>query len=681
VKTARPVIHARDHLPGGADPMLPGLVTGPNFPDSVFAIPDIRGYWRLGDGEAPYLDTSRYNITAPANATRTVAGGSGDYFSMNLDYSPGGLLVADDGAVKFNAPGSTDPPTVRGDFLTVGISPTAGDYQNRFAFPDRHPFTIVAWVQPGASGRTFTGPIFNTIAVNGTVGDNGWRLELQWPSMVVGLTRAGAVPAGGSYTSALSTAPVPAGSWSFVAGTYDGTTSRVYINGVLAGALDDTQTWNSINYGTIPQLATGPLRPAGDGFGYYFGGLDEVVVWARALTADELLGLYQSGSGSTGDGTGGGGTGGGGAPGNVLTLNPDGTTTWQPPTVEVGGGGVNPPPVDETPADSSEPAGTGPTTASGWHLNAHFETVVLHDPNPGRFDVPTMKWVRVPFTSITIYRTWEPTVDAEVLKTARLKDDRGLMQAARDGILHINPDMAWPDAPPMDVWIDDDIVSHPEHHLVEGWFPIEYPVLDAQYLPENDVELGTLGPTPDAPRPGVSVIGQDGYQRASRFMNLSTGSVLRIRAGSTDRAFGNWWFWGTADDSTGAGDGPGTGNADNPFPVWGEWPARPIHMTLPYPQLSPVESRVWYQDYQGMAGLGFGPYRGVTAGANFSAGANLCMQAWQDTPWLLRFSTARFPAYRGFDADYNGFPHLAVSYHYDPDTINHTTGRLLLPAT
>jgi len=57
------------------------------------------------------------------------------------------------------------------------------------------------------------------------------------------------------------------------------------------------------------------------------------------------------------------------------------------------------------------------------------------------------------------------------------------------------------------------------------------------------------------------------------------------------------------------------------------------------------------------------------------------MQAWQDSPWLLRFSTGRFPAYRGFDQDYNGFPHLAVTYHYDPDTIDHTTGKLLLPAT
>jgi hypothetical protein len=364
-----------------------------------------------------------------------------------------------------------------------------------------------------------------------------------------------------------------------------------------------------------------------------------------------------------------------------LTVDENGNPVWAPPTVEVSGGGVNPAPVDETPADSSNPAGSGPTTSSGWHLDAHVETVVLHDPNPGRFDVSTMKWVRVPFTSITIYRTWEPTVDAEVLKTARLKDDRGLMQAAKNGILHINPDMAWPDAPPMNVWLDDSLVSHPERHLVEGWFSIEYPVLDARYLPENDVELGTLGPTPDAPRPGVDVLVADGYQRAARFMNVSTGSVLRFHAGSTDRSIINWWFWGSADDSTGDGDGPGTGNADNPLPIWGDWPARPIHMSPPYPQLNPTDSKAYYKDYQGMAGNGFGPYRGLTAGTNLSAGANLCMQAWQDTPWLLRFSTARFPAYRGFDQDYNGFPHLAVTYHYDPDTIDHTTGKLLLPAT
>jgi hypothetical protein len=499
--------------------------------------------------------------------------------------------------------------------------------------------------------------------MNGAAALNGWGLRVRYPTLEVDFLRA----QDATHYHSATAPPVTAGETVMVVGTYDGALIRLYVNGVLAASVADT---SSLAYSGSNSVRVG-------GFWWdlhtystwqsFYGVIDEVAVYGSVLSDSDVAALYQTGAAVQ--------------PGDVLTLDENGNPVWAPPTVEITGGGVNPAPVDETPADSSHPAGSGPTTSSGWHLDAHVETVVLHDPNPGRFDVPTMKWVRVPFTSITIYRTWEPTVDAEILKTARLKDDRGLMQAAKNGILHITPDMAWPDAPPMNVWIDDSIVSHPEHHLVEGWFSIEYPVLDFRYLPENDVELGTLGPTPDAPRPGVDVLVADGYQRAARFMNLSTGSVLRFHAGSTDRSIINWWFWGTANDSTGDGDGPGTGNADNPLPIWGDWPARPVHMSPPYPQMNPTDSKAYYKDYQGMAGNGFGPFRGLTAGTNLSAGANLCMQAWQDSPWLLRFSTARFPAYRGFDQDYNGFPHLAVTYYYDPDTIDHTTGRLLLPAT
>jgi hypothetical protein len=524
--------------------------------------------------------------------------------------------------------------------------------------------TAICWINPAAgSNPAWELPIIGTWDHFRT----GWILYLDHN------TRQLVWNAGNGTTSDFLLGPaVPPGTWTMVAVTKSAADGiKLYVNGsqvaaAAAGPFIGAVTGHGIRVGAIDFDGTGS-----DAYTFH-GNLAGAVFVASALSGGQILEAYNAGFASVAGPAG---------EGLVLTVDENGNPVWAPPTVEVSGGGVNPAPVDETPADSSDPAGSGPTTSTGWHLDAHVETVVLHDPNPGRFDVPTMKWVRVPFTSITIYRTWEPTVDAAVLKTARLKDDRGLMQAAKNGILHINPDMAWPDAPPMNVWIDDAIVSHPEQHHVEGWFSIEYPVLDARYLPENDIELLTLGPTPPAPRPGVDVLPADGYQRASRFMNVSTGSVLRSHAGSAARAIINWWFWGEAEISTGAGDGPGTGNLDNPFPIWGDWPTRPIHMTPPYPQLNPTDSRAYYHDSVGMAGQGFGPYRGLEAGTNLSAGANLCMQAWQDTPWLLRFSTARFPAYRGFDADYNGFPHLAVTYHYDPDTINHTTGKLLLPAT
>jgi len=666
VKAVKPIIHGRDHLAGGADP-IPLLPPAGGTVDEIILATFPGAYYKLNETAGIWADSSG----GGRDATYTGLGARG--IPAPLDENDGSLCAQVNGTV----PVPTTAPAAAIGTATDGM----------FVFAGVAPFTVSGLINPAVVPADHSD---RSMGICGNVENpassaQGWGLFILSHLMDPGATGGSysGVPArvcfrrtavsGGLVVQEAVGPSLAAGGWVRVTGVFDGTTMGLW--------LDDAQVASSS--GTTASLPSGSamdmFRIGDCGIAEGFGGnlapfnglIDSVIVWDRALTIEEIQSIV--GSDPTHPVPGG--------EGDVLTSDGEGGTSWEPPSVEVSGGGVNPAPVDETPANSSHPAGSGPTTSTGWHLNAHVETVVLHDPNPGRFDVPTMKWVRVPFTSITIYRTWEPTVGATVLKTARLKDDRGLMPAAKNGILHINSDMAWPDAPPMNVYIDDDIVSHPEHHLVEGWFSIEYPVLDARYLPENDVELLTLGPTPDAPRPGVDVLVQDGYQRASRFMNLSTGSVLRFHAGSTDRSFGNWWFAGTADNSTGAGDGPGTGNLDNPFPIWGDWPARPIHMTPPYPQLNPTDSRAYYHDYQGMAGLGFGPYRGVTAGTNLSAGANLCMQAWQDTPWLLRFSTARFPAYRGFDQDYNGFPHLAVTYHYDPDTINHTTGKLLLPAT
>jgi hypothetical protein len=102
-----------------------------------------------------------------------------------------------------------------------------------------------------------------------------------------------------------------------------------------------------------------------------------------------------------------------------------------------------------------------------------------------------------------------------------------------------------------------------------------------------------------------------------------------------------------------------------------------LHLPLPYPQLSPTDSRGYYVDSVGDPGWRFDK---LSVATTLSAGANLCLQAWQDSPWLIRFSTDRFPAFHGYTGSYRGFPYLYISFAYDPDTIDHTTGKLLLPA-
>jgi hypothetical protein len=87
-----------------------------------------------------------------------------------------------------------------------------------------------------------------------------------------------------SWQNASSPASMQAGVWTHVAGTFDGTTIKTYINGVLEGSLDISGS--AINYLTKTPLQIGeePGYP-----GRFFHGLiDEVRVWNYARTSQEL---------------------------------------------------------------------------------------------------------------------------------------------------------------------------------------------------------------------------------------------------------------------------------------------------------------------------------------------------------------------------------------------------------
>jgi Concanavalin A-like lectin/glucanases superfamily/Bacterial Ig domain/Abnormal spindle-like microcephaly-assoc'd, ASPM-SPD-2-Hydin len=80
-----------------------------------------------------------------------------------------------------------------------------------------------------------------------------------------------------------STGPsaLPLNTWSHLAGTYDGATLRLYLNGVLVASQAVTGAMVS---------STGALRIGGNGvWGEYFGGrIDEVRIYNRALSAAEI---------------------------------------------------------------------------------------------------------------------------------------------------------------------------------------------------------------------------------------------------------------------------------------------------------------------------------------------------------------------------------------------------------
>ncbi len=97
------------------------------------------------------------------------------------------------------------------------------------------------------------------------------------------------------FVDVWSSNTVPVGVWSHVAGTYDGTTTRLYINGSLQAAASWAQ---GIYPGTSNVAVGGAVGGTSPGqVNYPFAGMiDEPSVYARALAASEVQSIFAAGS-------------------------------------------------------------------------------------------------------------------------------------------------------------------------------------------------------------------------------------------------------------------------------------------------------------------------------------------------------------------------------------------------
>ena len=86
----------------------------------------------------------------------------------------------------------------------------------------------------------------------------------------------------GTQTTVSSTTGPNSGTWYFIAGTYDGTTVKLYIDGELE---DSDGLTGNIRANTDCRLNMGRLPW---GYGFFVGYLDEARVWNAALTQEEI---------------------------------------------------------------------------------------------------------------------------------------------------------------------------------------------------------------------------------------------------------------------------------------------------------------------------------------------------------------------------------------------------------
>jgi chitodextrinase len=130
--------------------------------------------------------------------------------------------------------------------------------------------TLEAWVNPSSVSAAWRDVIYKGV-------DNFY---LEATSGNGGVPDAGLI-AGGSYADTYGKAVLPTNTWSFLTETYDGSTVRLYVNGI--------QVASTAHTGSIA-TSTNPLQIGGDSiYGQYFAGLiDNVRVYNVALSAAQI---------------------------------------------------------------------------------------------------------------------------------------------------------------------------------------------------------------------------------------------------------------------------------------------------------------------------------------------------------------------------------------------------------
>jgi hypothetical protein len=149
-------------------------------------------------------------------------------------------------------------------------------------------YSVEAWINPMAKPA-------NAENQDWIFGQN-MGLQLNIRNGTTGVYAAFQFRSGASFYDVVSAAQIPLNTFTHVAGTWEGTTLRLYINGASS---------NSRNPGTAPMdsgcdfFIGGVNNPAGGMCNYvgqfFRGSIDEVSLYNRALTAAEIQSDYEAG--------------------------------------------------------------------------------------------------------------------------------------------------------------------------------------------------------------------------------------------------------------------------------------------------------------------------------------------------------------------------------------------------
>lgn len=210
----------------------------------------------LADGPLLYL---RLGEAGGQTAHDTMKRFDGTYSSVGMRFAVPGAIVGDsDGAAYFEETGSIHMPA-GADFV------------------GRVPFTVEVWMKPAATIQGLGFVIDHETWVGGIANRAGWNILLDDTALT--FERYGS---GGNASR--SAPPITTDTWHHVAATWDGNSSRLFVDGELSG---DGAT-SSIDIPAIPEGWSVAAQNCECSGNHYVGALDELAIYDKVLGQDRL---------------------------------------------------------------------------------------------------------------------------------------------------------------------------------------------------------------------------------------------------------------------------------------------------------------------------------------------------------------------------------------------------------
>ena len=298
----KPILHGRDHCPGGADPIpcMPDLTGADSYPDLILAHPCLVHYWPCDESSGDLIDrVSTWDLTAdtavvasPVSGTFPQYGAVGPLSELpaytavvNAGEATG--LAADDGRFYYEI-GGTAPPYWDGG--------TDG-------------YTVELWVYLTSYASTGSSYLLHA---EGFSNDLGIHVFDNDPGVLV---------FNGAGVGVIDADAFPLDAWQHIVACYDGSELELYRNGASLGTTAAGDPGIGGTVALLNEHAGGPAwSPAN-------GRLAQVAIYDCALTPAEVASHYgaQDSSGNAPDGY-------------VLTSDGEGGFSWEP---AVGGGGAS----------------------------------------------------------------------------------------------------------------------------------------------------------------------------------------------------------------------------------------------------------------------------------------------------------------------------------------------------